>query len=137
MDARPYVAEKGTTIALEIQKDVHWYRPPPISDRLSVQRGSFLIGPLASDSHCTLPLVANGDRAWLGIRIDQIGGAGRPIRAETEVAVFRVRRGIKPETRRWLEDRAGLDQDTIYPTPWHRPFLEDFCRSYGRDRPLD
>src|SRR6266542_677990 len=39
------------------------------------------------------------------------------------------------ELRRWLRERAGLTQEVIYPTPWHRPFLEEFCRAYGRGRP--
>jgi hypothetical protein len=70
-------------------------------------------------------------------RLDGLGKQGRPNSALTDVVVFRVTAHLKGLVREWLKDRAGLTQEVIYPTPWHRPFLEDFCRSYGRSRRID
>jgi hypothetical protein len=139
LDARLYSDFERHTgdVASHIQSVVHWYRPPAISERLRIQRGSFLIGPFTGDRPCTLPLKFSPDRHWIHNRISQLGERGRPIRAETDVVAFRIRAGIKEELRIWLDERAGLTQESIYPTPWHRPFLQDFCRSYGRHRPLD
>jgi hypothetical protein len=116
---------------------VHWYRAPDISERLRIQRGSFLAGPLDDRGSVTLPLDARPGTNWLERRIERLGKPGQPVKPQTDIAAFGIRGGLKGELRRWLEDRAGLTQEVIYPTPWHRPFLEDFCRAYGRDRPLD
>lgn len=66
-----------------------------------------------------------------------IGRPGRTPAAQTDVVMFRVPAVRKAEVRNWLTDRAGLTQSVIYPTPWHKPFLEEFCRAYGRLRPID
>lgn len=33
-------------------------------------------------------------------------------------------------------DRSGLSTRTIYSTPWHKPFIEQFSKTYGRSRPV-
>jgi len=140
LDSRPYLdsAAGACDIASLLEgKGVFWYRPPAISERLRIQRGSFLLGSMTTDPSCTLPLVISSDHPWIATRIAHLGDPGKPVPAKTDVVAFRVRQGIKSEIRSWLEDRAGLTQETIYPIPWHRPFLEDFCRSYDRGRPLD
>ena len=134
LDSSSYGSGAASIVTL-IRNRVYWYRPPPISERLRIQRGSFLLGPLSEDGPCTLPLRIVGE-PWIETRICQLGLKGRPIRAKTDVVAFKIRAGIKSEIRRWLEDRAGLTQDVIYPTPWHRPFLEEFCRSYSRQQPV-
>jgi hypothetical protein len=140
LDTRPYWGTGGSRIADAVSGSVFWYGPPDISERLRIQRGSFLIGPAANTGQVTFPLTweASGRGVgWLGRRIRQLGQIGRREDAATEVVRFRVAAGLKPELRRWLSQRAGLTQTVIYPTPWHRPFLEEFCRAYGRGRPID
>lgn len=139
LDSRPYWKSDESDIADAVAEGVRWYRSPDISERLRVQRGSFLIGPLANDDEVSFPLrwdVQDGE-GWLARRIEGLGFPGRRVAARTDVAVFRVSATIKAEVRRWLEDRAGLKQEVVYPIPWHRPFLEEFCRTYGRHKPID
>jgi hypothetical protein len=141
LDSRSYWSSDFETsdIASILMDDVYWYRAPDISERLRIQRGSFLLGPLVSDEQVTVPLNWRSDPAsgWLQTRLDGLGRQGRPNSAKTDVVVFRIPSGLKGLIRAWLEERAGLSQQVIYPTPWHRPFLEDFCRSYSRSRPID
>lgn len=139
LESRPYWSETSGDIASALSEGVHWFQAPDISERLRIQRGSFLVGPLADDGKVTFPLSWYSWRGsgWLSSRIAALGQPGRPRQPGTEVVVFRVGRGIKNPLRTWLQERAGLTQEVIYPTPWHRPFLEQFCRAYGRARPID
>jgi hypothetical protein len=141
LDSRPYRSEDSSVsdISSELSGGVCWYRPPDISERLRIQRGSFLIGSLAGEDQVTIPVRWKSDPAsrWLRTRLNGLGRRGRPTTALTDVVVFRVPSHLKSLIRGWLEDRAGLTQQVIYPTPWHRPFLEDFCRSYSRSRVID
>ncbi len=133
LDSRPYFPQISDAISTR----VHWYRAPAISERLRIQRGSFLLGPLVSSGATTLPLVTNSGEPWIKQRIAKLQDPGRPPGVKTQVVAFRLRAGIKSEVRHWLDDRAGLTQQSIYPTPWHKPFLEDFCQSHGRHRQID
>jgi hypothetical protein len=140
LDSRPYWSLDGADIVDALMEGIHWYRPPDISERLRIQRGSFLIGPLANTGQVTFPLnwePKYPGKGWLGRRIKRLGLPGQPTAATTDVVVFRVPAGLKRALRTWLNDRAGLTQSVIYPTPWHRPFLEEFCRGYGRRRSID
>lgn len=140
LDSRPYLREDGKDIVTALTDGVHWYRAPDISERLRIQRGSFLIGPLTARGQVTFPLKwepTTRERGWLRKRIRRIGLPGQPAPATTDVVRFKVPAILKPDLRKWLNDRAGLTQSVIYPTPWHRPFLEEFCRGYGRARPID
>ncbi len=139
LDSRPYWKEGVSVIATAIAEGVYWYRAPDISERLRIQRGSFLVGRLAKDDEVTFPLrwASDTDAEWLKKRIEGLGKPGKPVTASTEVIAILVPCAIKAEVRKWLRERAGLTQEVIYPTPWHRPFLEEFCRGYGRDRPID
>lgn len=140
-DARAYVGAGSVSDGFTTE-GVYWFRPPEISERLRIQRGSFLVGAYndAGSDLTSLHLQvepAPQDENWLADRIAQIGAQGRPRTAATDVAVFRVRASLKERVREWLEDRAGLSREVIYPTPWHRPHLEVFARTYGRRRALD
>jgi FRG domain len=83
LDSRPYWDDEGgADVATALIAGVHWYRPPPpdISERLRIQRGSFLVGPLQPGSRVTLPLKwepNTRDVGWLKRRIDRIGHPGR------------------------------------------------------------
>jgi len=139
LDSRPYSNPGQADIASQLSTEVHWYRAPDISERLRIQRGSFLVGPLVAAGEVTFPLNWSSKPAarWLRKRVAGLGKAGQPVKAQTDVIVFRVDGTLKGEVREWLRDRAGLIQEVIYPTPWHKPYLEEFCRAYGRSRPVD
>jgi hypothetical protein len=141
LDSRAYFDGSTADVASAISgRKLHWYRPPDVSERLRIQRGSFLVGPIANSvqSPTSLPLkYRSNDGPWVARRIDKLGQAGQPVKAVTDVAVFVVRSGLKPRIRTWLSERAGLTVSTVYPTPWNRPFLDQFCTTYGRLRPID
>lgn len=138
LDSRCYWSDQGADIATSIDAGLSWFRPPDVSERLRIQRGSFVLGPLTSTTApTTLPLIYCASKPWLKTRVAKIGKAGKPTPPGTDVVAFRFRAGLKRELRSWLANRAGLTQQVIYPTPWHRPFLDQFCQAYGRQRPID
>jgi hypothetical protein len=142
LDSRGYFLEHGGDISAQLASNrVHWYSPPDVSERLRIQRGSFLLGPIAraNDAATSLPLeFDSGDGgSWLERRIGGLGKAGQPVSAKTAVVVFVIRGALKPLIREWLAERAGLTVESVYPTPWNRPFLDQFCRAYGRSRAVD
>jgi hypothetical protein len=136
LDSRPYWTDGHADIAQAINGGVSWYRAPEISERLRAQRGSFVVGPLVSDGLVTLPLQWESPLPWLERRILQIGSPVPPVKPLTQLVEFRVQGSIKAEVRKWLSDRAGLTQQVVFPTAWHNPFLEEFCRSHGRSYPI-
>jgi len=143
LDARPYVSKDDDSIGHLLSLaplGLFWYRAPDVSERLRIQRGSFVVGSLVApmgDGLCTLPMTIDPPAPWLAERINQFGQAGQPIKAKSDVVAFRIRPRLKGLIRDWLADRAGLTQEVIYPTPWHRPFLDQFCRTYGRGRAIE
>lgn len=140
LDARPYKSYNEASIYSALDGKIWWYKAPEITERLRIQRGSFIIGPMSNpkSNETTLPLhVGHGNSNWLKTRLDNRGEKGRPAPSTTEVAVFRVRGSLKAPLRKILEDRSGLDISTVYPTPWERPFIEEFAKGYGRNRPID
>jgi|SRR5581483_7645789 len=140
-DARPYIGRSSSISSLLGADGIHWYRPPEISERLRIQRGSFVLGAFdTAGDDTSLHLKAHpepGEEGWLDDRITNLGKAGKPVRAATDVVVLDVKPSLKAELRDWLTDRAGLSRSVIFPTPWHRPNLEAFARTYGRGRSLD
>lgn len=138
LDSRSFWTGTSSDVVTDIGDRVKWFRPPDVSERLRIQRGSFLLGRLADPSALTtLPLVHVSGKPWLKKRIEGLGKPGQPVKADSEVVAFRIRAALKPLLREWLADRAGLSQQVIYPTPWHRPFLDQFCQAYDRVRPVD
>jgi hypothetical protein len=63
-------------------------------------------------------------------------GARNAVKAQTDAFAIPVRGASKRYLRELLTTRCGLDIATVYPTPWHRPFIEDFGFSYSRTAPL-
>lgn len=140
LDARPYWSTTEPSVASSLEDNVWWFKPPDVTERLRIQRGSFLVGPLAdpNGSVTTLPLVTTkSGKNWLEDRFDKRGSRGKPSGSYTDVAVFSVRASLKKHLRHLLEERSGLDIATVYPTPWERPFIEQFAKGYGRSRPVD
>jgi hypothetical protein len=129
MDARPHekisAAIGGT--------DIYWYRSPDVSERLRIQRGSFVIGCLDTTNEAaqTIPLREGTNPDWLKNRMARMGRKNA-VKSQSDVFAIRIRGACKSYLRRLLAERCGLDVRSIYPTPWHRPFVEDFAKSYGR-----
>jgi hypothetical protein len=129
MDSRPHA---------EISKamggpDIYWYRSPDVSERLRVQRGSFVIGRLDTTNikARTIPLNEGSDADWLKRRMARMGQKNA-VKSQSDVFAIRIQGACKSYLRGLLAQRCGLDGRTIYPTPWHRPFIEDFAKSHDR-----
>jgi hypothetical protein len=126
-----------TEIYESINNKVVRYSAPNVSERLSIQRGQFLLGPVSlADSRVTIPLSIDPrspiEQSWIWKRMRNRGGKGPVPPATKDVAAFRITAKFKRELRRWLEDRSGLTADFIYPTTWHQPHLERFAAGHGR-----
>jgi hypothetical protein len=120
-----------------LEGEVALYSAPDISERLRIQRGHFLLGPISdADPRVTIPLSLDTgspiEDSWIWKRMKKRGAKGAVPGATKDVAVFRVTAKFKRDLRRWLEERSGLTADFIYPTPWHQPHLERFAESHGR-----
>lgn len=134
-------------MAGSLGEEVWWYQAPEVTERLKIQRGSFLLGPLSalnSRRDTSLPLhlgsaeeaKAKDDSNWLWKRMDRRGQPGNVTRPRADVFKIVIRGGTKKYLRALLEERSGLSVEAVYPTPWHRPFIEQFSTSYGRLRDL-
>jgi FRG domain len=121
----------------------HWvgdevvlYSAPDVSERLRIQRGHFLLGPVSTaDPRVTIPLTldpGNVGNNWIRRRMDARGGIGLPPPATSDVGVFRIKAEFKENIRLWLEARSGLTRDFVYPTSWHQPHLDRFAACHGR-----
>lgn len=140
LDARPYTAQSSSNISGMLADQVWWYRAPDVTERLRIQRGSFLVGPLARPvdrPNTTLPFeLAAGRANAISNRLQKRGEASNATIGMVEIFRIVVPGASKVYLRRLLEDRSGLSIETIYPTPWHRPFIAQFASTYGRGRPL-
>ena len=141
LDARPHRSSDIPDVAGTTSDSVWWYRAPDVTERLRIQRGSFLIGPLARPddrTNTTLPLeLAEGRENAIGNRIQRRGEASNATVGSVEIFRIAIQPAVKRHLRSLLEDRSGLSIEAIYPTPWHRPYIEQFARTYGRARPLE
>ena len=113
------------------------YSAPDVSERLRIQRGHFLLGPVSTrDPRVTIPLTLDGSSrirdTWMTKRMRSRGSRGPVAPAASDVAMFRVTAKFKHRVRDWLEERSGLTRDFVYPTAWHQPHLERFAASHGR-----
>jgi len=143
LDARPYVSTvptDGPDFASTLDDAVWWYRAPDVTERLRIQRGSFLVGPLARPddrTNTTFPLnLATRRPNAIGNRIGMRGQASNGAVGSAEIFRIAIQRAVKPKLRTLLKNRSGLTIEAIYPTPWHRPYIEQFARTYDRARPL-
>lgn len=141
LDARPYVSTTVPSVSQSLDGKVWWYRAPDVTERLRIQRGSFLLGPLAHPKRratSTIPLeLGNSSNDWLSARMAKRGKPSNTARSDSDVFRIVVRGALKKYLRKLLEDRSGLSVETVYPTPWHRPFISQFAEGYGRGRPLE
>jgi hypothetical protein len=138
--AQPFDSRNFSEIynALDADK-VYFYTAPDVSERLKIQRGHFLLGrvstadPRVGISLTVEPTHTKVNDTWLASRMNQRGRQGPPTPATSDVAFFRIPSKFKPALKGWLEERTDLTRDYVYPTPWHHPHLEAFCKSHGRD----
>lgn len=141
LDGRMYSNGDGPSLSSSLGKAVWWYQAPDVSERLRIQRGSFLLGPLKNPKRqggATIPLALGDARKanWLKIRMQKRGEPANTKRCTSDVFGIVVRGSTKQFLRKLLQDRSGLSVETVYPTPWHRPFIGQFAAAYGRSRPL-
>lgn len=139
LDARQW-DDSPLSVSSNLDGDVWWYQAPDVTERLRIQRGSFLLGPLQPGraDGTTLPLVTDptSEKNWVAERIANRGKPGAPARRTTEVFKLEIPAAAKVFIRKLLIERSGLTVAAIYPVPWHRPYIEEFSRSYDRTRPL-
>jgi len=148
LDARPYWAEDShePSIARGLHEGYFWYRAPDVTERLRIQRGSFLIGALSTtqaraDTSMSIEIAgtefndANG-KNFLERRIANRPASSNTAKRRGEAFAIRLTGSVKRELRTLLLDRSGLSVAAVYPTPWHKPFIEQFAETYGRTRPL-
>lgn len=142
LDARAYVGPPNS-ISASLGDEMWWYEAPDVTERLRIQRGSFLLGPLyALDrrAETTLPLKIGDSKPkelnWLQRRMANRGKPSNTTRSTSDLFAIVVTGATKQHLRRLLGDRSGLTVDAVYPTPWHRPFIVQFAQGYGRSRSL-
>ena len=110
LDSRPYRDTVHTDIATTVSSGVHWYRAPDISERLRIQRGSFLMGALtASGNPTTLDLKIKADKNWIDKRIGNLGKPGKVYEPSTDVvAPVRFGKVLSPNSETGCETRPVL-----------------------------
>lgn len=139
LDAREW-SDSTKSVSNSLDDKVWWYQAPDVTERLRIQRGSFLVGPLQEEysDGTSLPLdtAAQGEKSWIAERIANRGKPGAPARRTTDVFKLEIPAASKAPLRQILMERSGLTVAAVYPIPWHRPYIEEFSRSYGRKRNL-
>lgn len=137
----PLDSRSLTQVASTLEDGVWWYRAPDVTERLRIQRGSFLLAPLSDEndwSDTTLPLdLALDEPNFIENRIKNRGKRGNGHLGRVQAFRIVVPAASKPYLRKLLEDRSGLSIEAIYPTPWHQPFITQFSSAYGRARKLE
>jgi len=142
LDARPYVDSNIPSVSASLGNEVWWYQAPDVTERLRIQRGSFLLGALAKSAstnrhESTIPLdLGDEESNWLKARLLRRGEPSNTTRSTSDIFAIIVRGSTKKHLRRLLQDRSGLSVEAVYPTPWHRPFISQFAETYGRGRSL-
>jgi hypothetical protein len=122
----PFDPREIDTVLASIGHDVAYYECPPIDNRLRIQRGAFLLHNVEYSDEPTLPVTP---RSAVEHRMDRNKAGRKDFR---RVCVFRVQGKLKAGLRAFLSTRAGLTRDTIYPSAFDRPHLEQFAVNHGR-----
>lgn len=141
LDARPYSSKNVPSISQSLGEDIWWYQAPDVTERLRIQRGSFLLGALCHPqgrTGSTIPLnMGSSTKNWLETRMTNRGDPSNTTHAKSDAFRIIVRGSLKEPLRKLLEERSGLSVEAVYPTPWHRPFISQFAEGYGRSRALE
>lgn len=146
LDARAYAVPQAegqtalSSVTENFDGNLWWYQAPDVTERLRIQRGSFLLGPFSppkAGRNATIPLNLEGaGNNWLEARMEKRGSPSNTSHSTSDAFGIIVRGSVKRELRKLLIERSGLSAETIYPTPWLRPFVEEFAHQYGRGRLL-
>ena len=107
------------------------YVPPPVDQRLRIQRGRFLLCPTTTEALTNVMKVTTKDdlkAVAAGTTTDQS--------ALRNVCVIRIPTEIKRAAAEWLALHAGLTVEDIYPTAFDHPHLEAFAKDHGRASPF-
>lgn len=145
LDARPYSNGKPASLAGSLEDTYFWYRAPDVTERLRIQRGSFIVSGLNAaaargDTSMNLKIADDrfneGGKNFVERRIGKRGDPANHARRRGDAFAIAVTGAVKRELRTLLADRSGLSIRTVYPTPWHKPFIEQFSETYGRGRDL-
>ncbi|MCG7424181.1 FRG domain-containing protein [Kocuria rhizophila] len=146
LDSRKYFRSNTKDITSTLKDSYFWYRAPDVTERLRIQRGSFIIGSLNQQSprsDTSIPFELgnawseSAEGNYVERRIGKRGRAANNFKRRSEVFSFTITGSVKRELRKLLIDRSGLSVRTVYPTPWHKPFIEQFSETYGRGRRLE
>jgi hypothetical protein len=122
----PFDPREIADVLAGIGHNIAYYESPPIDNRLRIQRGAFL---LHNVEHSDEPNLAVTPRTALEYRMDR-SNTGRT--HVDGICVFRVQGNLKAGLRAFLSSRAGLTRETIYPSAFDRPHLEQFAVNHGR-----
>jgi hypothetical protein len=125
----------GALFGIVKPDDSHWVKP---LDSRQWDDSSLSISSNLNGDVWWLPLVTDqaGEKNWVEERITSRGKPGAPARRTTDVFKLEIPAAAKQFIRKMLIERSGLTVAAIYPVPWHRPYIEEFSRSYDRTRPL-
>jgi len=139
-DARKFHSEEEPSISGSLQNKVWWYEAPDVSDRLRIQRGSFLIGnfqePVGNPKTTLFLNLNSGGSDWLNKRLSKMGKQSNTAKRTTDAFVIYVPGASKKYLREMLEERSGLTVESVYPTAWSSPLIEQFSKGCGRTRSL-
>jgi len=119
-------------------KKVAFYTSPPVSNRLLIQRGAFLLSSVSNHAMTSMNLnmdTHGGSASWLSTFLEHVGTQGS-VRTSGDVGAYRVAGPIKTTLKVWLENRTGLTTETVLPPAWHSPHLDAFCSSHSRSVPF-
>src|SRR3989442_10640646 len=123
LDARPYLHPTLPSVSASLGNEVWWYQAPDVTERLRIQRGSFLLGALANPADrrgSTIPLdLGDKENNWLKTRLARRGKASNTTKSTSDIFAIVVRGSTKKHLRQLLQDRSGLSVEAVYPTPWH------------------
>ena len=120
------------------KNSIWWYEAPYVNDRLRIQRGSFILGPLVDGTVSSLPFrFGRDDNNWVQKRLEKMGEQSNTARSSSNVFALHVRGSLKKHLRKLLIERSGLPIDVVFPSHWDMPMLEKFSVGYGRRRKLE
>jgi FRG domain len=106
------------------------YIPPPVDQRLRIQRGRFLLCPTTTEALTHVMKVSSRSDIQ-----EVVDGTAPDQKALRNVCVIRIPAEIKRATAEWLALHAGLTVEDIYPTAFDHPHLEAFAKDHNRSAP--
>lgn len=145
-DDRPFLDVYEDALALhdatapDVGAPVLLCSAPPVSERLSIQRGHFLLGTVAErlTSSSTLRGLTVDSR-WIPQFQRSLGRPGGPKKtarpgSAAQLAGVKIPSGkTRQYLETWIRPRSGLSPDMVYPPAWHEPHFESWASRNGRN----